>query len=368
MKRFLIASLLLILVMMSTSLAHAQSQGQEFLDMQVFYNFDWIQDGIQLPVHYMSFEWSTSSYYGNFYPTDWYASPSLEGYVTTGLTDWRIYGSTPDWVNNWRKKTDKNSAGMNIRIIDVDADASYGAVCFQALACFKTNSYSRQGTKGVYHWSNSILKVQFSQLAGGTVSPQFKGSIITHELGHVFGLADRYVGMGNSSTCRYPDETTIMDRWVLSSNGNYEPCAGINRTRPQSIDQQRINKYFEEGGYVQPPSGGWLAKSGSNFYSRWYDEAWNDFLMRHELEKNEGGTWVKKASGTHFRDNGTHRIREERTLSTNDSSGSGSYNVSQYGAGSYRICAFPVMGRIEVQGTVQEVKGVRRCTNSLSWP
>lgn len=359
MKTLLRVGIVVLILSLVASPIHAQSW--EFLNEQL--NITYADTtGVTLPVVFMYSEWNLGYYENHPYNRlDWYATSSIRTFAQSAINSWKTTGSAPPWTHNWSEINSKGSTQLDLRFIDVDSDSSYGQCSNPAaVACFSVSNYVRDGTRGVYYWNKALIRVKFSKLTGATVTNSVKQAIVSHELGHVFGLADRYASSGG---CQSPTETTVMERFTVK-NGQWQSCAGANVTFPQTVDTQRINSYFEQGQYIQPSSGSWIVKSGSYFSSKWRDEAWTEFMMRHELEKYQNGAWVKKNDGTHYRDIGSHRRHVQRVLDTSDSSGSGRYNVSSYGSGLYRICAHPVFGTVNGQ----EVQGNRNCSTSAHWP
>lgn len=164
--------------------------------------------------------------------------------------------------------------------------------------------------------------------------------LLAHEVGHVYGLHERYLDSLGQSGCN-SSETTVMDDMHLNVLNQLVHCDGLEA--PAAADTDRVASFWSKGQMVD-----WTASAnGSVGTWRWYDLGWAEHAQRLELWWWNGSSWQYADVYTDYYDRiGVHRLTEDRQLSQ-------SYNRSALGkpVGWYIVCGWPWFRSYGVWGT-----------------
>jgi hypothetical protein len=170
---------------------------------------------------------------------------------------------------------------------------------------------------------------------------------IAHELGHHYGLDDRY---NHSTGAGHPSESTIMDSMVVATSdptsevlNHTEFVNGVPIEGPQSIDIERVLRFWREGGLA-----GWGPPSNPSFGVMtfdWDDYAWGDWHHNLYLYRWDGAQWVQVTTENETRRIGLHRNAQARRISH-------SFNRVTLGQqpGYFMSCGWPLFNPFGMHG------------------
>lgn len=157
---------------------------------------------------------------------------------------------------------------------------------------------------------------------------------MTHELGHLYGLHDRYTASG----CN-PNDYSVMDASVC--DGGY----------PTYIDLGRMNYSDTYGGTYLATS---TTASGGTMYTQWQDRTWNDLVVRFKRYKWVGISWQYQQTVESYDNIGTHYDSDPRTIYHSWYTGGGGYW--------YKICTH---GWVGTQDNGVQVESVGGCSAGI---
>lgn len=262
----------------------------------------------------------------------WKSDPAIRPYVVSALTSWQAVMPSQSWV--------EVSNNPNVEFKD-QACPNGGIGCANVTSWAGT--WTSNTTEPNWNW---MWHVDVYSTFNNNYSNDAKIGQIAHEIGHVFGLANRYIP---GVSCG-PNDVTIMDAMKINSNGTITHCDNV--TGPTALDDQRASDFFATGEFNTFQS----VLNGNTLKYTWYDLAWAD--NRHGLYfyYQDGSTWTIYAGpiGT-FIDVGLHKQIEARQLTMQ-------INPNNYGAPHgryYMACGWPIYSNSY---------GTFKCSNSTLWP
>lgn len=140
-------------------------------------------------------------------------------------------------------------------------------------------------------WERAMIYVNVNNV-NNTSNPiwtsSFKKATIVHELGHAYGLHERY------------------------------------------NDKNRISALYKEGFYdLQTAS--W---NGTNLVSTWKDQTWNEWSLHLLYYKWVGSSWIFRGTAEELVAVGVHQTTTDRTITTRNAV------KASWGAGTYQVCGF----------------------------
>lgn len=278
---------------------------------------------------------------------DWKADANIRTEFGQAITEW----STIDGqlVIDWHDWRDANNIATTI-----DLEGKVGAcpgVTIAHAGCFKVLSWVGVTPGNANRWATAEIYVNLNNVHyPATPKPTWtstsKKLTIAHELGHAYGLHERYRHTG--SPCNN-DEFTIMDAGIVSSN-TIAHCDGI--AAPTVTDKNRISALYVDGFYdLQTAS--W---NGSNLVATWKDQTWSDWSLRVEYQKWNGTYWETKEFVDELLNIAAHQTPANRTITSQKnvkaSWGSGYYKVCGYGWNGTRDNGFIELGGGECSGSI----------------
>lgn len=257
---------------------------------------------------------------------DWKADTAIRTEFAQAVSDWSNVDNALfiDW-HDWR---DANNIATTI-----DLEGKVG-VCpgltIPHAACFTVNSWTGVYPGGAYRWQTAKIYVNLNNVLyvpqpGPTWNSAAKKQVIAHELGHAYGLHERYDDNNPAGFFCNGSESTIMDAMVVSVN-TWTHCDPISG--PTATDQNRISTMYLGGSYnLQAAS--W---NGSNLVASWKDRTWSDWALNLEYRKWNGTSWVTMGTDNHLPFIAAHETPANRTIGT-------SKDVkSLWGTGWYMVC------------------------------
>lgn len=154
--------------------------------------------------------------------------------------------------------------------------------------------------------ANFIKEVQIWVNPNYSWSAGARRGTLAHELGHLFGLDERY-----RSGCN-PDDYTIMDNAVITNN----VVSQCDTNDPTSIDSQRVTRYWGEEGVSGGPVDINLAPYGPELYHGWQDDGWAEYWHRMRLYywDNASGQWIEETNWYALYETGVHRETQSRVI------------------------------------------------------
>lgn len=292
----------------------------------VFYNY--VSGGD--PEMWMNQDWYIYSIYqaaDSWRWMDWKADTAIRTEFSQAVSAWSAVDSALfiDW-HDWR---DTNNIAVT-----PDIEAKVG-VCPGTTAyiggCLSPTSITWTGVYpgGAYRVQTAQIYINVNNVnwPPGSTPPTWtstsKKLTIVHELGHIYGLHERYHHTGfpcNGS------ESTIMDAAVINTSNVIDHCDGISD--PTTLDQTRISALYVSGSYnLQTAS--W---NGSNLVASWKDRTWSDWALNLEYRRWNGTSWVTMGTDNHLPFIAAHETPANRTIGT-------SKNVKTlWGTGWYMVC------------------------------
>ncbi len=271
------------------------------------------------------------SKWGDMVPSalTWKADSAIRPYVVSAINNWLAVMPSQTWV--------EVSSYPNIEFKNSPCPTGApGCADFTSWAGYWTSNTSTPNWNWIWH-----VNVYATFSTGYTENAKI--GTIAHEIGHIYGLYNRYSG----NTCG--SDISIMDA-NINSGGTINHCD--NLTGPSSLDDQRASDYYAVGEFDTFQS---TLVSGVLKYT-WYDLAWAD--NRHGLYFYylNGSTWTQYAGpiGTAV-DVGLQKQIEARQFIM-------TINPNNYGAPHgryYMACGWPIF---------PSWYGTWKCSNTTWWP
>jgi hypothetical protein len=243
----------------------------------------------------------------------WWADADLLTNTRTAVTNWRNAINMPFIEVG-------SAASADVTVVEDNSIGAFGMLDITAI--------SSDSTRNV-NWSykgEAVIRNAGTAPVGGWQAT------IAHELGHFFGLHERYQDDGGSgSFCNA--ESTIM---------NSGSCA--NRpTTPSALDVSRVNGIYRTGDLLSMSSTTyWFWPN--QLYVSWKDGSWGEYEHRLFFYRWNGSAWVQLGEVGHTGEIGM------RNLSFADRTMARLFNRNSYGqpAGYYIVCGWTRY----MQGTV----------------
>jgi hypothetical protein len=110
-------------------------------------------------------------------------------------------------------------------------------------------------------------------------------TVLSHEIGHLVGLADRYM---SDDSCN-PNDTTVMDATRTSGDHVIEGCDG-NSAGPMFLDRGRALGFYN----WRAPGNVTSSSTASHMYVSWRDDNWSEYDYPVHIYRWESvpGQWV----------------------------------------------------------------------------
>jgi hypothetical protein len=288
----------------------------------------WWGDDSNAPQNKVFYWWSV----GNSHLC-WWAEDGLKDDVRQAISNWQ--SKEPSLCSGWR------TPAPNCLLIEVgapsDADVTFTfhTHMFPAVGQTWLGNGNGHCTPDTYlracYWDRAEVWIQPTSEDIYNYAPGTRVAIIAHEIGHLFGLGERYtlnvLGQGACGA-----DYSIMDG--LTVDRGIVPCDRV--TGPTDLDQQRFDVFWKQG---MPDPNRWSAygsgTSSATFY--WHDGAYTEWEYHMVLVRADGmGGWQLMWNGPHLYDIGMQETAQDRSLGLR-------YSLNDRGdpAGTYRLCGWP---------------------------
>jgi len=211
----------------------------------------------------------------------WVIDSELESDFEAAFGDWESAISELTWAEG-----NENNWNMSIELED----------CSAGVACANILEWEYDGDREVNYWWRFYIYVDPDAHfdTGGLQAA------ISHEIGHAYGLADRYVH--SPPGCSSYGSPEIMDGMVSTTQGLVH-CDGI--TGPYSTtDVLRAELFFSDGqyDYLSP----YFCCSGYGAVFGWEDYVWAEYEFELHFFWWNGAQWVEYLWDDNIYQVGTH--------------------------------------------------------------
>lgn len=275
--------------------------------------------------------WTYQTWYLNsiFYPKssadpwrviNWKADSAIRTPFGQAVSDWSSIDNQLgiDW-HPWRDIN--NTSGYVQHILNGVVGACPGSP--SATGCLSPTIWS--GVSPGHANFINVANIYMNFSSSYTWSNDVKRAAIAHEIGHAYGLHERYIE-GPPIQCNN-NESTVMDALYADANSVVHQCDNVSG--PTATDRARISNFYLGGNYVLQ-NAWWDAATG--FQSRWTDQTWSDWGLNLDYYQWNGTYWVIKGTMTELVDIAAHQTPANRTIAS-------VYNVkSAWGSGWYFVC------------------------------
>ena len=295
-SKLLLIVLLAVLVFTSAT-ALARHTTHPYLGMVEDHQLD---DPTLLPENYISVRWAlTPTASANlWFPADPSASPTITPVAPLMKTA----------VARWEEKVPDLEWTEAASVLTANVLVSYGDCVKDSLGSFTVTFPHTDRDRGANFWRAANICLDED---ANWRNDNYKISTLMHELGHAYGLNDRYTHVG---TCN-PDELTIMDGGSASSG----PCDPT--PEPYPLDVKRVEELFKNGTLSDFAA----TKEGDTGVFTWKDNAWgeryHEVVYMYKLDWTaHPGEWEVFATSTYSADTGSHKdiapdpVTGERTV------------------------------------------------------
>lgn len=201
-----------------------------------------VEDSARQPggtkANFVFFQWYAGAFLpgDSYYKLRWAAQDAtVKGYMDSAIAVWQTQDDSLDidW-HGWEYITGWPQSGANIRVYHGDC-----ITVPAARACFIRQSWSTMGTQNAQFWHQADMYIRTNLNPGTTAVPSFFAASMAHEVGHSYGLHERYLE-GPPASCNN-SESTIMDaNKITGSPGVYDHCDSISG--PTTTDKNRIEQ------------------------------------------------------------------------------------------------------------------------------
>lgn len=251
--------------------------------------------------------------------TAWWADADLEGDVAAVISAWQ--GAVPPL--RWNQVGDPALADYQF--------LRDPGLCGGVPACHGVTDWDEWPVENaMYNKKGRIVVDPFTPFA----PTAGRRGALAHEVGHAYGLHERYLDRPGESGCNNGEVTVMDDLRYEPGPGYYVHCDGLEA--PAAVDIDRVGAYYSGRSPTWGKLTDWTATaSGSVATYRWHDLAWADW--KHDLDFFywDGLNWVYLGPGDHYEEIGVHRLTEDRTHQQ-------SRNRLDYGRppGTYDLCGW----------------------------
>lgn len=215
--------------------------------------------------------------------------------------------------------------------------------------CIKVLSWSTMGTQNARYAFEMELYTSRYLPPGYTFASNYLRGVIAHEIGHIYGLHERYDD-DVSQGCGADD--SIMNGGTTSGSV-LTHCSGIYG--PAAKDKIRISNFYLGDNYTLKSA----TRVGNFLNTTWTDKARSDYSLRLQYKKWNGFYYAYQGQADVFTDVGVYDAIENRTIY-------GSYNVKDtWGTGWYIICG---KGWVGTDNNNNEKFTEETCSGSIYFP
>ena len=166
------------------------------------------------------------------------------------------------------------------------------------------SDYCYAEDEGADYWTEAFVLLDNVDYDWTDVGTDFA---LAHELGHVYGLAERYYT--DPISCN-PDEDTVMQAAEVV-NGTVVGCmSGDDLETPSAEDQERVNEFWSEGHmtFLTP------VLNGSDITWTWKDYVWAEQRQDVQMFHSSESGWVYYYGEYWMDDIGVHNEYNDRTI------------------------------------------------------
>ncbi len=246
--------------------------------------------------------------------------PGPENYVFlfwgygSGMLSWRadadVRTNAREAIANWTTAVPQLTwrelqAGEPDSNADVlfKVQAIHPACLPSAVACTAFTSWFPDSIRRGNYWDEALVTFNVNY----NWRQRHLRGIVAHEIGHLYGLHERYPDNPPTGACNN-GENTIMDGTTFDQQGRVVHCDGIEG--PVTLDEQRVTRFWSQGELV----GMAATATGTVAAYTWRDRAWSDYEQRLEWFYWDGSAFLLYAQKSKTTDIGTHEVTEPRTL------------------------------------------------------
>lgn len=263
----------------------------------------------------------------------WKAESALRPYVVSAINKWQSIMPSQPWV--------EVSGSATVEFKNNTSPCPPGAP-----GCLDVTSWVSIYVNGSptpsYNW---IWRANVHAVFNGTFTEDAKTATIAHEIGHLYGLHERYIS-GPPVSCG--SDVSIMD--ALAFNGTTTIHCD-NLSGPATDDDTRASNYYETGEMGNFQS----TLIGSTLKYQWDDLAWADNRHALFLSYYNGLQWVQYTSMTASVNAGLEKEIDNQVLVQQIDPSSFGAPHGRY----YRACGWPLF---------PSWNGTWKCSNSTWWP
>lgn len=237
--------------------------------------------GCGLTENYVSYKWTF--YYANRV-VYWWAETDLRDEAEEALENWM--DEIPDLI--WEEKQSEQDA--HVVFLDHDVPANFGPAAIN-MAWWVDDSY-----KNASYWLKAEIWLDHDDYTWD--SDDAKGQAMAHEIGHLYGLHDRY--RTNPVACN-PNDDTVMD--AMTGTGTTVTHQCDYQKGPTEDDVARVDAYYGEGNATD-----WTATvNGSVITYKWKDQSWAETWYNLQMFYWNGSSWVYFTQYNDWEDEGLHK-------------------------------------------------------------
>ena len=268
--------------------------------------------------------------------------------MRTAVADWEA--AIPEL--DWKEMNDSTSADVVVKFEPCDARDRFPG--YPGQFSIKTWYRDTKANRGARYWSQAKLCV--NSWKNKWLNDDAILSIISHEIGHAYGLHEAYVdkkGPGSGSCGKIK---SIMDA-LTSNSGSH--CDGL--TAPSSSDIEDVKKIFKYGSLLEFT----VTQSGDSADFEWKDYAWgeayHDLMLMYTLNLDESdysnAKWKTYKSVKRTHGIGQHHDIAGVSTSFVHRANNVDLTKHQENAGilpkwtAYRICGRPYFNQYQTYGT-----------------
>jgi len=205
-------------------------------------------------------------------------------------------------------------------------DTDYSAHCPGGVACVTWSYQWSDAVRANYmHWTQVWFDANYP------FTPITLGALAAHEIGHIYGLDERYL---HNPSRENPNENVVMDSFDL-------------RLTPAALDTDRSKTFWRgmnEASGFQPKSArldGWGIVKASRFIVRaeWDDLAWADYVHEIVLHRWNGSGWDVLERTWPYDNIGMNKFTA--SLEGRSRRLGRDWDITAYGGGDYTACGRP---------------------------
>lgn len=210
----------------------------------------------------------------------WYAHPSLRTQAASVVANWQTEVPFLPWL-------EVESGIENVTIRPEN--------CGGFAACFNVLTFFPEPWRNANYLQAGEILIDLNVIATQDIPHG-----LAHEVGHFYGLHERYDESGPSCN---GNEATVMD-----GLGCEQPIP----TGPLTIDGERVRAFWRVGQGVSLT----LSRSGSSLVATWRDEAWSEarYVSTWHVWDEIEARWELAATYHLTYQAGVHRTMEDRAI------------------------------------------------------